>query len=674
MIYGEVTTLGSEQLSMTPAEANELLLVNSGQAGLQATGEGWPALLGLMAAAEQLTTPNPIQPELVYAFLAEELLRDIPASMEAALLETAAAPSLAGMIFGEHEGSALLAEAVERGFVRVEAGRYSMHPLFQEFLCRKLREKPDEASITHRLTTQLLDNREWDAAFEAGKKFRHGDLLQRLLEEAGFATLEEGRLETVTRWLRTTREWIRVSPVMDLIQACVSAHRANYEHAQSLAVDAAQRLGPDHPLYPRAMETAASSSYLSDRPDQAVRFYREARATARDAHDRREALLGLLGTTIEWELGNRVDEQVILRELLETATPDPESTFRVAIAEMYYAVNRGPVWAGLERARQVEHLSAAVRNLRIVSSFFATHSSLLTLSGQYAAAREAARVALASAQTARLAFAVPLIHIRLAASEIGLANYTAVRQLVQLLRAAGSKRDEPYLRAQAALHEARLLICQNMAYAAVQVIENHPTADVSPQLREELTAYHAVALACAGNRDEAEGLAISILQGAPSLEAHGLATAAIAVAGLDTSHEQARREHMLTFCSDTGSIDGAICALRGSTLLWKSLEQTLKSSEATRIIAEHVLRAAARVDDRPATSGYHAIEGQLSRREQDVLEQLEHGLSNKQIAKALFISEVTVKAHLRHIYAKIGVNSRTQAVLWAQAARGSGDL
>jgi ATP/maltotriose-dependent transcriptional regulator MalT len=369
-----------------------------------------------------------------------------------------------------------------------------------------------------------------------------------------------------------------------------------------------------------------------------------------------------------------VDEEQILRELLETATPDPESTFRVGIAEMYFAVNRGPVGAGLERARQVEHLSAAVRNLRTVSSFFATHSSLLTLSGQYAAAREAARRALASAQAARLAFAVPLIHIRLAASEIGLANHAAGRQLVQLLRAAGSKRDEPYLRAQAALHEARLLICQNMAYAAIQVIENHPTRDMSPQLSEELAAYHAVALACAGSRDEAEGLATSILQGAPSLEAHGLAMAAIAIAGLGTSNEQPRRENLLTFCSDTGNLDGALCALRGSTVLWRSLEETPTSSEATRSMAEHLLRAAAPVEGRPSTGSYDEISGHLSRREQDVLEQLERGFSNKQIAKELFISEVTVKAHLRHIYAKIGVNSRTQAVLWLQANRGSGDL
>ena len=52
----------------------------------------------------------------------------------------------------------------------------------------------------------------------------------------------------------------------------------------------------------------------------------------------------------------------------------------------------------------------------------------------------------------------------------------------------------------------------------------------------------------------------------------------------------------------------------------------------------------------------------LSSREIDVLTALARGQSNKQIAKALHLSEATVKTHLLHIYAKLGVDSRTAAV------------
>jgi len=56
---------------------------------------------------------------------------------------------------------------------------------------------------------------------------------------------------------------------------------------------------------------------------------------------------------------------------------------------------------------------------------------------------------------------------------------------------------------------------------------------------------------------------------------------------------------------------------------------------------------------------------ELSRREMDVLELLVRGLSNKQIAKELFIDETTVKTHLHRIFEKLNVRDRTQAAILA---------
>ncbi|MFC9977256.1 response regulator [Spirillospora sp. NPDC127200] len=59
----------------------------------------------------------------------------------------------------------------------------------------------------------------------------------------------------------------------------------------------------------------------------------------------------------------------------------------------------------------------------------------------------------------------------------------------------------------------------------------------------------------------------------------------------------------------------------------------------------------------------------LSPREVETLELLAKGLSNRQIAKELFVSEATVKTHLVHIFAKLGVDTRTAAVAAAVERR-----
>jgi NarL family two-component system response regulator LiaR len=55
----------------------------------------------------------------------------------------------------------------------------------------------------------------------------------------------------------------------------------------------------------------------------------------------------------------------------------------------------------------------------------------------------------------------------------------------------------------------------------------------------------------------------------------------------------------------------------------------------------------------------------LTRREREVLELITRGQSNKRIALALGISEKTVKTHVGHVLAKLGVADRTQAALRA---------
>jgi DNA-binding NarL/FixJ family response regulator len=56
---------------------------------------------------------------------------------------------------------------------------------------------------------------------------------------------------------------------------------------------------------------------------------------------------------------------------------------------------------------------------------------------------------------------------------------------------------------------------------------------------------------------------------------------------------------------------------------------------------------------------------ELTPREQEILRYLTHGLTNKEIGQALFISEKTVKSHLNSIFKKLNVTRRLQAILYA---------
>ena len=70
-----------------------------------------------------------------------------------------------------------------------------------------------------------------------------------------------------------------------------------------------------------------------------------------------------------------------------------------------------------------------------------------------------------------------------------------------------------------------------------------------------------------------------------------------------------------------------------------------------------------------APTGEHARQAQLSDREVEVIDLIANGFTNGEIGERLFLSEETVKSHLRNILAKLGARNRAHAV--ALALRGA---
>ena len=91
-----------------------------------------------------------------------------------------------------------------------------------------------------------------------------------------------------------------------------------------------------------------------------------------------------------------------------------------------------------------------------------------------------------------------------------------------------------------------------------------------------------------------------------------------------------------------------------------------KSNSPTQIIA--ALRSLLVSDDEEEEDEGTTTAGptKLSKRQKQLILMLDQGLSNREIAEKLYISEHTVKVHFWRLFRRLGVNSRTQALHFAR--------
>jgi len=95
--------------------------------------------------------------------------------------------------------------------------------------------------------------------------------------------------------------------------------------------------------------------------------------------------------------------------------------------------------------------------------------------------------------------------------------------------------------------------------------------------------------------------------------------------------------------------------------------QTLQLETVVRILRDQGQTGEAHEQPNPSQAANQALTEPLSERELDVLRLIAAGYSNQDIADHLVISVTTVKKHVNHIFGKLGVESRTQAIAHAQA-------
>jgi ATP/maltotriose-dependent transcriptional regulator MalT len=186
----------------------------------------------------------------------------------------------------------------------------------------------------------------------------------------------------------------------------------------------------------------------------------------------------------------------------------------------------------------------------------------------------------------------------------------------------------------------------------------------------EFLATRAVALAAGGATDSA----IAELERAEALsdenEASALCTSVRALFGLEQQNELTTMLPRLRETVSRGVVDPLVFVFR----LDRRLPRQVAQVPELRSVLQEALNAVdaqphSPVDIRLAEYDQALTNAGLTRRERDVLGLLSAGRTNKEIAQSLFLSESTVKVHVRHVLRKIGARTRTQAAIYALKKR-----
>ncbi|MCU7795956.1 MAG: two-component system response regulator NarL [Candidatus Thiodiazotropha sp. (ex Semelilucina semeliformis)] len=147
------------------------------------------------------------------------------------------------------------------------------------------------------------------------------------------------------------------------------------------------------------------------------------------------------------------------------------------------------------------------------------------------------------------------------------------------------------------------------------------------------------------------------------------------MSGIDTlkAIKQEDIDALILMLTVSDSEDDVLTALRigadGYLLKDMEPEDILKSiSKALQgnvVISDHLTQLLAKAlrDEDKLTDNQELTP--LTTREQEILEHISNGMSNKLIAKTLNISEGTVKVHVKHLLKKLNLHSRTEAAVWA---------
>jgi LuxR family transcriptional regulator, maltose regulon positive regulatory protein len=674
ILDGDVLEIPQTALAMSADEAEEVLdgARSDLTSGLVALAGGWPAVIGLAGMVPDAHDIDAVLPDTLYEFFADELCRGLDPAVRSSLQLLAAMPlvdrDLAATLLGSEHADEAITKALALGILDERDGRLEFHPLAGTFFERRGLAGPGEqaAEVFTAAWGYYTDRNEPDAAFDLAHE--HGLLgnVDALLTASMDDLLTTGRLSTLELCARRAARMVGETPAVLLAQAEIALRRGRHLSAQALADRAAQEEGLDPGVTYRAALVGGRAAHIGQREEDALVLYRKAEEFAQDDRQRRQAKWGRLtaAASLELESAHQLLGEL---EVVPRGDFDPTEALRTADKKLALGLRFGSV-SSLQEAKAVEELLPSVSDPFVRCSFRCMLSCALNLAAEYGHALDVAGDMREDAAAFRIEFALPYASLMEGTALAGLRHFEDAHARLNEAHGQAMRCTDTFGlqavysgRVRALLHEGRIVEACGL--------EPPDLSNSLPGMRGEVWASRGLALACIGRLADARRLAelsMSTTQGLESTFLSRCVRAVVALkAGEPTLVDETRSLVPATW--HAGAVDCLVTGYRGSPDLLQALLRDAETAETTGYIvgraADHELAAAMGVD--PATVLDPV--SSLSARERDVYDLLCQGLSNREIAKRLFISVETVKVHARHVYDKLEIRSRTALAL--QAAR-----